>query len=79
VYIINVGTGTVGWNPEHTEHAVTAIQEIVIESFNPDNAPIEIKGKTARQINKRYKELLTNDPDIDYPPEHMRETKEDSE
>jgi len=64
MYEIDVGTGTVGWDPEHTAHAVTAMQELVDELYSEGDDPVEVDRATADQVNARYRELVANDPDI---------------
>jgi len=77
MYYHNAYTHQVDWEPEYEQHAVTAMQEVVIDSFDPDNGPIEVEQETAQQINARYRELLTNDPEIEYPPN--RDTNEETQ
>jgi len=73
MYKIDVGTGTVGWDPEHRGHAVTAMQELVDELYSEGDDPVEVDRATADAVNARYKELVANDPDIN-PPETQEET-----
>jgi len=64
MYTIDVGTGTVGWQPSHTGHAVTAMQELVDELYSEGDDPVEVDRPTAEAVKARYRELVENDPDI---------------
>jgi len=64
MYEIDVGTGTVGWNPKHTVHGVTAMRELVDELYSDGDDPVEVDRATADAVNARYRELVENDPDI---------------
>jgi hypothetical protein len=64
MYFHNEMTHRVDWNPSHTAHAVTAMREIVDGSYSEGDEPIEVDRETADEVNKRYRELVQNDPDI---------------
>jgi len=64
MYYHNEMTHRVDWNPEHTGHAVTAMQELVDELYNEGDDPVEVDLATAKSVNARYRELVENDPDI---------------
>jgi hypothetical protein len=65
MYYHNENTHRVDWNPEHTSHAVTAMQEEVDELYAEGDDPIEVNQETRRAVLNRYAELVENDPDID--------------
>jgi len=73
MYYHNEMTHRVDWNPQHTAHAVTAMQELVDELYSEGDDPVEVDLATANEVNARYRELVKNDPDIN-PPETQEET-----
>ena len=64
MYEIHMATGIIGWQPDHTAHAVTAMQELVDELYSEGDDPVEVDRPTADAVNARYRELVENDPDI---------------
>jgi len=77
MYYHNEMTHRVDWNPEHTAHAVTAMQELVDELYIEGDDPIEVDGATADAVNARYRELVANDPEIN-PPEPEEPQQEET-
>jgi hypothetical protein len=65
MYQYQASHGTIGWEPEHTSHAVTAMQEEVDELFSEGDNPVEVDQDTRQAVLNRYAELVENDPDID--------------
>jgi len=77
MYKIDVGTGKVGWDPDHTAHAVTAMQEKVDELFSEGDDAVQVDRATADAVNARYRELVANDPEIN-PPEPEEPQQEET-
>jgi hypothetical protein len=67
-------THRVDWNPEHTAHAVTAMQEVIDETYSGDDDAVEVDKATADAVNARYRELVANDPEIN-PAEPQEESQ----
>jgi len=69
MYERDVGTGTVGWDPEHPDMAAKAIAEhpdvrvndpVIVRS----EAPIQVDDEQASDIQDKYEELIKANPDI---------------